>query len=152
LIIIRNRKEGKRMKKKSKILVISSIIIIAVMIVGGILIYIFLKEKAQTPSDKDGESNETPGELPSTGEGTGIFSKIKNIFGGGGSGEGGGSGGGFGGGSGGSSSGEGGTSVSATSEITICQNAQNDNLCDGLDITYGEGYRTLCCLEHNLCC
>ena len=34
----------------------------------------------------------------------------------------------------------------------ICQNAQDDELCDGLNVAYGDGYKTLCCSEHRLCC
>lgn len=34
----------------------------------------------------------------------------------------------------------------------ICQNAQNNGLCAGLDLAYGEGYRSSCCIEHSLCC
>jgi uncharacterized protein YpmB len=34
----------------------------------------------------------------------------------------------------------------------ICQNAQNSDLCEGLDIAYGLDYRKLCCSEHTLCC
>jgi len=134
--------------KKSKIFVILGIIIglTVIAIIGGILIYNSLKEKSQIPSDKWVESNETAGKLQPVGEETGIFSKIKNLFGGGGSG-----GGSSGGGNGGGSAGGSGGAVVYT-DITICQNAQNDNLCNGLDITYGEGYRTLCCSEHNLCC
>lgn len=39
-----------------------------------------------------------------------------------------------------------------TSDDSICTNAQNDNLCDGLDVAYGEGYKALCCSEHGACC
>lgn len=38
------------------------------------------------------------------------------------------------------------------SSQNICQNAQNNDLCDGLDIVYGVGYRDACCSEHSLCC
>jgi hypothetical protein len=38
------------------------------------------------------------------------------------------------------------------SDNTICQNAQNGSLCDGLDVLYGEGYKASCCTEHSLCC
>lgn len=34
----------------------------------------------------------------------------------------------------------------------VCQNAQNDDFCDGLDIVFGVGYKASCCSEHNLCC
>ncbi len=36
--------------------------------------------------------------------------------------------------------------------VTICQNAQNGGLCNGLDLTYGDGYKNLCCGEHGICC
>jgi hypothetical protein len=39
-----------------------------------------------------------------------------------------------------------------TTDLTICQNAKNGDLCDGLDIVYGSGYKITCCSEHNLCC
>lgn len=69
-------------------------------------------------------------------------------------------GGGGGGGGGGGSSPAGTSSTTSTSsstpstqsDQTICQNAQNDNLCNGLDLAYGQGYKDLCCEEHNLCC
>ena len=67
--------------------------------------------------------------------------------GGGGGGGGAGGGGGTGGGTGGTADGE-----QPATDSTICQNAQNNGLCDGLDLTYGEGYKELCCSEHNLCC
>lgn len=38
------------------------------------------------------------------------------------------------------------------SNLQICQNAQNNGLCNGLDILYGQGYQAACCSEHNLCC
>jgi hypothetical protein len=34
----------------------------------------------------------------------------------------------------------------------ICKKAYNNNLCDGLDILYGDGYKGTCCKEHVLCC
>ena len=34
----------------------------------------------------------------------------------------------------------------------ICQNAANGELCEGLDIAYGDGYRAFCCSEYGLCC
>lgn len=72
-------------------------------------------------------------------------------------------GGGAGGGGGGGAGGEGsattsseGSSVSTPesklSDKTICQNAQNDNLCSGLGVAYGNGYQELCCQEHGVCC
>jgi hypothetical protein len=43
--------------------------------------------------------------------------------------------------------------VSASlTDRTICQNAANGELCDGLDIAYGEGYKGACCSEFGLCC
>ncbi len=35
---------------------------------------------------------------------------------------------------------------------TYCENAQNGNLCDGLDIAFYNGYRVSCCSEYTLCC
>jgi len=67
-------------------------------------------------------------------------------------GTGGGGGSGASGGTGGSGASGGGETTPLISDITICQNAQNDNLCNGLDLTYGRGYRTACCTEHSLCC
>ena len=40
----------------------------------------------------------------------------------------------------------------SVSSQNICQNAQNNDLCDGLDIVYGVGYKTACCGEYSLCC
>ena len=37
-------------------------------------------------------------------------------------------------------------------DTNICQNAQNNGLCAGLDIAYGAGYQAACCSEHSLCC
>ncbi|MBI3623684.1 hypothetical protein HY212_06430 [Candidatus Pacearchaeota archaeon] len=34
----------------------------------------------------------------------------------------------------------------------ICQNAQISDLCGGLNIAYGSGYRSLCCIERSTCC
>ena len=38
------------------------------------------------------------------------------------------------------------------SSQSVCQNAENDGLCGGLDIVYGSGYKAACCSEHGLCC
>lgn len=46
----------------------------------------------------------------------------------------------------------GGSCLPCISSEVICQNAQNAQLCNGLDIVYGEGYRAACCSEHSLCC
>jgi len=35
---------------------------------------------------------------------------------------------------------------------TYCQNAQDQGLCDGLDITFGADYKMGCCSNYNLCC
>lgn len=35
---------------------------------------------------------------------------------------------------------------------TICQNAQTNNLCDTLDVTFAEGYKKSCCKEYGECC
>ena len=40
----------------------------------------------------------------------------------------------------------------SVSSQNICQNAQDNNLCDGLDIVYGLGYKAACCGEYGLCC
>lgn len=34
----------------------------------------------------------------------------------------------------------------------ICLNAHENSLCDGLDIVYGEGYKSICCRDFALCC
>ena len=39
-----------------------------------------------------------------------------------------------------------------TADEDVCENAQTFNLCDGLDLTYGDGYREICCGDYNLCC
>lgn len=38
------------------------------------------------------------------------------------------------------------------SSQNICQNAETNGLCDGLDIVYGLGYKSACCGEYSLCC
>jgi hypothetical protein len=38
------------------------------------------------------------------------------------------------------------------SDSGICETAENNGLCDGLDIVFGDGYRAACCSEHGLCC
>ena len=40
----------------------------------------------------------------------------------------------------------------SVSSADICQNADSNTLCDGLDIVYGFGYKAACCSEHILCC
>lgn len=40
----------------------------------------------------------------------------------------------------------------STSSQEACQNAEANDLCDGLDIVYGQGYKAACCSEHSLCC
>ena len=42
--------------------------------------------------------------------------------------------------------------AATVSDYNICQNAQNNGLCAGLDIAYGSGYQAACCNEHALCC
>ena len=42
--------------------------------------------------------------------------------------------------------------VSYSTDQTTCQNAENGDLCEGLDILFGEGYQAACCSEHELCC
>ena len=45
------------------------------------------------------------------------------------------------------------TEGTAISSSSICQNAEDDDLCDGLDIVFGVGYKDACCSEHSpLCC
>lgn len=41
---------------------------------------------------------------------------------------------------------------SSISSQNICQDAETNGLCDGLDIVYGIGYRDSCCGELTLCC
>ena len=41
---------------------------------------------------------------------------------------------------------------SGQSDQQVCQNAQDNGLCSGLDLLYGEGYQAACCSEHSLCC
>jgi len=36
--------------------------------------------------------------------------------------------------------------------MSICQDAETNGFCDGLDLVYGEGYRGACCTEYVLCC
>tara|TARA_Y100000310_G_C20480362_1_gene714380 strand:+ start:51 stop:695 length:645 start_codon:yes stop_codon:yes gene_type:complete len=44
------------------------------------------------------------------------------------------------------------TEGSATSSSSTCQNAEDNGLCDGLDIVFGVGYKDACCSEFSLCC
>ncbi|MBS3158556.1 hypothetical protein J4206_04680, partial [Candidatus Woesearchaeota archaeon] len=46
----------------------------------------------------------------------------------------------------------GGACKSCISNQNICQNAQNGDLCGGLDIAYTSGYKNACCKEFKLCC
>lgn len=39
-----------------------------------------------------------------------------------------------------------------TSSSNICQNAEDDGLCDVLDIVFGVGFKAACCSEQSLCC
>ena len=40
----------------------------------------------------------------------------------------------------------------SVSSQNVCQNAQSNDLCDGLNIVYGIGYKDACCSEYSLCC
>jgi len=42
--------------------------------------------------------------------------------------------------------------IESITDISICQIADDAELCDGLDIFPGEGYKYACCVEHGLCC
>jgi len=136
------------MVKKLTIFYIIAAIAIVVIVIGGILIYNFKYKKEtlfktgkETPKEEIGEEKiQLPGEEKETGATPTA----------GGSGGAGGWGGGGGAGAGGGEGGAAGTEY--VSDKTICQNAQNNDLCNGLDLTYGQGYRTTCCSEHNLCC
>jgi len=44
------------------------------------------------------------------------------------------------------------TGDTTISSSDICQTAENDALCDVLDIVYGVGYQAACCSEYSLCC
>lgn len=37
-------------------------------------------------------------------------------------------------------------------DLQVCQDWQNNGLCEALDLFYGEGYRAACCSEYSLCC
>ena len=41
---------------------------------------------------------------------------------------------------------------SGFADFNVCQNAQTNGLCAGLDISYGLGYQASCCSEYSLCC
>jgi len=41
---------------------------------------------------------------------------------------------------------------SSSSSSDICQNAENNGLCEGLDLVFGEGYKASCCSNYRLCC
>lgn len=55
-------------------------------------------------------------------------------------------------GTGGGSGGGGGSGSSGGSSLTTCQKASRDGLCNGLNLTYGEGYQTICCTDEGVCC
>jgi len=38
------------------------------------------------------------------------------------------------------------------SSAAVCENAQTDDLCSGLDVVFGTGYEAACCSEHGFCC
>ena len=42
--------------------------------------------------------------------------------------------------------------VLTTTNSQICQNAESNDLCGGLDLVFGIGYQAACCSEHALCC
>lgn len=44
------------------------------------------------------------------------------------------------------------SSQTVISSSSICQNAQDNGLCSGLDIVFGVGYQAACCSEQSLCC
>lgn len=44
------------------------------------------------------------------------------------------------------------TEESAITSSGICQNAEDEGLCSGLDLVFGQGYRDTCCDEYGLCC
>lgn len=124
-------------------------LVIMALVIAVILIYSYPKTSGEEVSP-EAKSNET--EINNSGKEPNI---IQRIFGSGGGGSGGagssGGGGGDSGGSGGGSS-DGGTAKTYTTDLTICTNANNDNLCDGLDLAYGDGYKDACCSERGLCC
>ena len=43
-------------------------------------------------------------------------------------------------------------STDAITSSLACQNAEMNNLCGGLDMVYGNGYKQSCCDEWSLCC
>ena len=45
-----------------------------------------------------------------------------------------------------------GAAASQSSSSPICQDAEDNGLCDGLDLVYGAGYQAGCCTEYSLCC
>jgi len=42
--------------------------------------------------------------------------------------------------------------VTCKTQVGICDAAQQDDICEGLDILYGIGCRKACCFEYGLCC
>ena len=46
----------------------------------------------------------------------------------------------------------GGVCKSCISTQSTCQNAQNGDLCGGLDIAFNSGFKNVCCKEFRLCC
>ena len=44
------------------------------------------------------------------------------------------------------------TGESVITSSSICQNAEDEDLCSGLDIVFGHGYKDTCCDEYGLCC
>lgn len=129
----------------------SRVILIALGILALIAVGSIIREYSKVSINKDVMSTEQPSKdsFEEQKETEGKPNVLQRIFGGGG-GAGGGSSGGSSdsGSSGGSSSG----TSSYTTDLTICTNAQNGNLCDGLDLAYGDGYKNACCSERSLCC
>jgi len=141
------------MVKKFKIFYTVAAIAIVVIIIGGILIYNF-KYKKEIPfeigkENPKAETGEEKIQLLEEEKETGTTSTPTTGDMGGTGGGGGGSGGGGGGGGGGAG---GAAGTEYISDQTICQNAQTNDLCNGLDLAYGQGYRATCCSEHNSCC
>lgn len=130
------------------------ILVVIVLAISGVLLYNSLKTPISEPEEKVAEKpfwnvSEEPEESIEPEEhiwpeGEKEAKPTRDITSGG-------SGGGGGGGSGGGSSG-GGAPVEYTTDLTICTNAQNSGICNGLDIAYGDGYESACCSERGLCC
>ncbi len=120
--------------------------LIALIFFAFIVILSVMQEYSKETISPNGKPSETSGNPSDLGEQPDL---INRISGGGGGGD---SSGGSGGGSSGSGSSGSGNSITYTTDLSACTNAKNGDLCNGLNLAYGDGYEAACCSERSLCC